>query len=484
MRIYRFSRLRTQLAVGVGLPMFLALTGLGIIHYARERHLVEQQVSETATQLGQIVTGSLRHAMMKKDRVALLAMVHDVGHNETVQRLQLINRQGQVIADSADSASNRVFAKDGAGCIECHQYPAETRPRATTLTASDGILRAVAPIGNGPTCQKCHPADQVHLGVVVLDVPLSLLQRHGLEDLGTDVLLSTVFTILVSLGLSFSVDRLVIRRVEAFRAPLAQLAAGDFTARVRRNGPDEIGQLAHAFNDMAAQVEAYTQEQAKRGTLRQAAIVEERERLARELHDGIAQLLGYLNTKLAAAKLLLQKNRIDAAAENLTQLEAATQTVAGDVRLAILGLRLSSQITNGLVPTLSEYVAQFSRLSQLPVELVITPEAAGLKLDPETEVQALRILQEALSNIRKHAAAGQAQVVLDRLEQTFHMSIADDGQGFDLRLPDTDRQHHFGLTVMRERAESVGGSFAVDSAPGAGTRLSVRLPYLTAAPAD
>ncbi|MBP7691314.1 MAG: HAMP domain-containing protein, partial [Anaerolineales bacterium] len=406
MAIYKFSQLRTQLAVGVGLPVFLALTGLGIIHYARERHLVEQQISESAIQLGQIVTGSLRHAMLTKDRKTLAAIVSDVGQNETVQRLQLINRRGQVIADSAGNATGQTFVKDSSGCVECHRYPAEVRPRVTTLTAADGTLRAVAPIANAQPCQQCHPPEQTHLGVVVLDTPTLLLQQHALEDLGGDVLLSAAFTVLVSAGLSFSVDRLVIRRVEAFRAPLAQLAAGDFTARLPRNGPDEIGQLAQAFNNMAAKVEAYTQEQAKRGALRQAAIVEERERIARELHDGIAQLLGYFNTKLAAAQLLLQKKQIGAAAENLATLEAATQTVAGDVRLAILGLRLSSQITNGLIPTLSEYVDQFGRLSQLPVELIISPETAELKLDPETEVQALRILQEALSNIHKHAAAG------------------------------------------------------------------------------
>ncbi len=210
--------------------------------------------------------------------------------------------------------------------------------------------------------------------------------------------------------------------------------------------------------------------------LRERAIVEERERIARELHDGMAQHLGYINTKVAAIGLLLDSRKIKAAKENLLNLEEATQRLFADLREAILDLKMSGQLAAGLIPTIEDYAARFSRLSNLSVEVAIAPQIEPLHLTAETEVQILRIIQEALTNVRKHASARSARVSLQFSGDALELIVSDDGEGFGPTAPQRDHRPHFGLSIMRERADAIGGVLTVDSAPGEGTRIIVSLP--------
>ena len=216
-------------------------------------------------------------------------------------------------------------------------------------------------------------------------------------------------------------------------------------------------------------------ENAQLRELRERAIIEERERIARELHDGISQLLGYVNTKAMAARLLLQKRRIKAAEQHLLQLEEAAREVTVDVREAILGLKMAGQSGAGLTNNLNEFVAHFSRLSGLPVELVIVPEAKNLLLKAETEYQLTRIVQEALNNVRKHASASQVWVNVHFSDKQLELSIVDNGIGFDLQALQANPQDHYGLKTMRERAESVGAEFKIESSPSHGVCVWVRV---------
>ena len=142
-------------------------------------------------------------------------------------------------------------------------------------------------------------------------------------------------------------------------------------------------------------------------------------------------------------------------------------------REAILGLKLAGR-SGSFIGALNEHALQFSRLSDLPVVLDIAPEVARCTLPAETELQLLRIVQEALTNIRKHAAATQAVIRLRVADRQLELTIRDDGQGFAPDNPPTGAT--FGLTTMRERAESIGASYQIISEPGAGTALLVQLP--------
>jgi signal transduction histidine kinase len=227
---------------------------------------------------------------------------------------------------------------------------------------------------------------------------------------------------------------------------------------------------------MAEKLEYHTREQEERSKLRQRAIVEERERIARELHDGQAQLLGYVNTKAMAVRLMLKNRRIEAAERHLLQLEEAARGLFVEVREAILGLKMAGDDGAGLTAMLKEFTVQFTRLSGLPVELTFTPAVESLTLTAETELQLLRIVQESLTNVRKHASATKVQIRMQIDDDTMALTVSDNGQGFDPDRVRADHRPHFGLSTMRERAEAIGAAFSLDSRPGAGTHISVRLP--------
>jgi len=134
----------------------------------------------------------------------------------------------------------------------------------------------------------------------------------------------------------------------------------------------------------------------------------------------------------------------------------------------------------GLVPTLSEYLHEFSQQAGLEVKLEVRQESDITHLAPEVEVQLVRIVQEALHNVRKHAGARTAWVRFSREGADILMSVEDDGVGFDPAVPPADGRRHFGLASMRERAESVGGVLTVRSLGGTGTQVVVRLPLRVA----
>lgn len=206
------------------------------------------------------------------------------------------------------------------------------------------------------------------------------------------------------------------------------------------------------------------------------AIEEERQRIAREMHDGMAQVLGYVNVKAGAARRLVDLGRVEEAALELQQLENAAREVYAEVREAILGLRTIVEGGPGLVGVLQGYLERFSEQSGIQAELEADAgDGRVLLLQPEEEVQLIRVVQEALSNVRKHARANRACVRIAIQGNETVLEIEDDGRGFE-----PGRAHRaapqFGLQTMRERAEGLGGFFSVESQPGKGTRVTVRIP--------
>lgn len=205
------------------------------------------------------------------------------------------------------------------------------------------------------------------------------------------------------------------------------------------------------------------------------AALEERERIAREMHDGLAQVLSYVNTKSQAARQLLVAGQVDQAEVHLKELEGIAQDVYDDVREAILGLRSTASPQKTIDTVLSEYIYHFSQLSNIKAKLEIA-NGGPSSFAPATEVQVIRIIQEALTNVRKHARATHAWVRIFSNEDEVEVVIEDDGQGFDVSHIRRGDWPQFGLQTMRERAESVKGTLDIRSAPGQGTRVTLRVP--------
>ncbi|HOG47417.1 MAG TPA: GAF domain-containing protein [Anaerolineae bacterium] len=204
------------------------------------------------------------------------------------------------------------------------------------------------------------------------------------------------------------------------------------------------------------------------------AVLEERDRLGRELHDGLAQVVGYLLMQSRAAAAMLAAGQTERAHTQLLEMQRVAKDAYGEVREAILGLRTTISPGAGLLHTLEEYLSGYSRQSGICARLVID-EGAPLELAPSAEIQLLRIIQEALTNVRRHAHAKHAWVRIGLEGEQASITVEDDGRGFEPVQPGQPRRH-FGLQTMKERAQGVGGSLRVLSKPGQGTRVVVRLP--------
>jgi signal transduction histidine kinase len=200
------------------------------------------------------------------------------------------------------------------------------------------------------------------------------------------------------------------------------------------------------------------------------AVAEERLRLAREMHDGQAQVLAYVNTKAQAVQAFLDAGRPAEASEQLRQLAAAAREVYADVREGILGLRTVVDSENGLVGALSKHLQRWQDGSGIHVDFV---EHEVPPLATDVELQLLRIIQEALANVRKHSAAKQARVELRGYAKGVRVLVADDGVGFDPEARVRGGMPRFGLATMRERCQAIGAGFALESEPGAGTRVEI-----------
>ncbi|MPZ24272.1 MAG: hypothetical protein GEU28_12195 [Dehalococcoidia bacterium] len=219
------------------------------------------------------------------------------------------------------------------------------------------------------------------------------------------------------------------------------------------------------------QAEALAQEQ---DILTMNAVMQERERLSRELHDGAAQLVAHLLLRMDTIKGLVEADRQQEAGAELERLHGIADEIYEDIGESISGLR-TNVTERGLVRALQDYVDQFEERHRIPVSLR-TDDAAD-QLSPLAALQLFRFIQEALTNVRKHAAAREATVTLtsDGPDQ-LRVVIADDGQGFTPGSQGNGKARPLGLTSMRERVEALGGTFQVNSQPGAGTQVTATIP--------
>lgn len=208
-------------------------------------------------------------------------------------------------------------------------------------------------------------------------------------------------------------------------------------------------------------------------TERLLAEMRERNRLAQELHDTVAQALGYLNLKINVAYTSLATHEVEAAKAHLQELKGVINETYTDVREEIFYLRAKVLSDLSFMELLKQYVDKYRRFYNLEIHLLQEADPTLFDFSAEVTTQLIRTIQEALINIRKHARVNTATIRLGRTDGALCISIEDAGQGFDL-AQSRSKSSSFGLQIMRERVESVGGHLEVDTAPGQGTRIVLR----------
>ncbi|MDP8950794.1 MAG: PAS domain S-box protein [Actinomycetota bacterium] len=237
----------------------------------------------------------------------------------------------------------------------------------------------------------------------------------------------------------------------------------------------EPGEDESVFLDAVADQTAVAVENARLFAAAQGkAALEERQRLARELHDSVSQALyGIALGSRTAHALLDREDPPERVSEWLEYVLSLAEAGLTEMRALIFELRPESLETEGLIAALKQQAAALGARHEIPVEATLGEEP---DLPLETKEALYRIAQEALHNTVKHARASRADLKLECDTRDVTLEISDDGAGFD---PSEDFSGHLGLKSMRERAARLGGTLQVESAPGEGTRIRARIPSAT-----
>ncbi len=318
-----------------------------------------------------------------------------------------------------------------------------------------------------------------HLGWVYLriggvGVPYS--SGETLTALGIVILVAGVIALLVS-GLSGNwLARSFSRRLRRMKQASAALAAGDLDSRVPIEGEDEIAQVGEQFNLMANQISAQMHDLrslVERNTMlaeeaRALAAIDERNRLARELHDAVKQQVFALSLSANAVRQLLEKAPQQAHAR-LSQLEGQARDIHLEMDAIIKQLRPASLGDEGLASALRQLSAKWQDQHQTPVVLRIQGER---ELPLGVEQALFRISQEVLNNIAKHAQATQVTMLLEYGSERITLRIEDDGMGFDMAK--TAASSSLGLRSIQERADEINAVLDIRSAAGEGCLVQLQ----------
>jgi NarL family two-component system sensor histidine kinase LiaS len=286
---------------------------------------------------------------------------------------------------------------------------------------------------------------------------------------------------LVGSFMGFSAARSIKLRLWEAGDMAGRIARGDFSFRLTVTTQDEIGALEERLNEMAGHLEKAVDDLqwlAERNRemseeLGRAAALEERAKLARDLHDTVNQQLFALSMRAAGARRRLEKLGGDAAelVPELATLEELARQAHGEARKLILQLRPTTLEQQGLGPALAEYVKTAAAKEGWEVELEID---SCVQIKGPVAENLFRVAQEALNNASKHAHAHTVTVTLTCEEGSATLSIKDDGEGFDTHAD--VRPTAVGLAGMQERVSALGGQLRVRSVKGKGTEIAVMLP--------
>jgi len=240
-----------------------------------------------------------------------------------------------------------------------------------------------------------------------------------------------------------------------------------YDRRRRRNGTSLI------FHDVTEQKESQARLLEQQRAL---AISEERERLARDLHDNLGQVFGFINVQAQAIKRELSNTGVKVTSNKLERLIEVTQTAHRQMREYIHNAKDVAAVEKDFLSALKHEVEQVKKHTGLPIKLDIPHDLPLTGLKPGAGNHMLSIIKEALNNIQKHAGAKMVSVVIKGDDKEFCAVITDDGKGFDMARLEKRPLEGLGLNIMKERAAEIGGRLKIDTAPGKGTKVTLRVP--------
>ncbi|OXS54005.1 sensor histidine kinase [Cohnella sp. CIP 111063] len=268
-------------------------------------------------------------------------------------------------------------------------------------------------------------------------------------------------------------------RLEMLRESMVTLEKGTPSLPLPDLGKDEIGRLGEQLGKLGRKWEDQVSSLQRLSTnnaelaaqARMSAVVEERQRLARELHDAVSQQLFAISMTATAVGRTMDHD-FERARRQVELIEEMASAAQSEMRALLLHLRPVHLEGKRLAQAIPELVEEMK--AKVPVDIAIDIEQ-DLPLNKGVENHLFRIVQEALSNTLRHSKATKMDIVLQRRGEAVRLGIRDNGIGFDTQVK---KQASYGMTNMEERVNELGGSLNVASAPGKGTRIEIRVPLM------
>lgn len=483
--------LRTKVTLMILVPSVVILSISSAIHYHSEREEALATMSLLASQTGDVIERAIQHDMLESDFEHIMRIFNDIGEDPGIGSLLLLDLDGRVVFSPEQVRVDQVLSNQDSACQPCHKVPADERPLGIVTNLQDGqrFFRSMRPIENMPACHQCHDPEQKIIGVLLTDFSIGPIEQTLAADLRGN-LIWWVFTLLIIILLvNFAIRRWVVQRIDNLHVAIEGFGRSPQNQQLPEGPHDEIGKLSQTFNAMVQRIikrdaenqslsEALQRRIHERGKLLRQIITaqeEERVRVARELHDELGQSLSSTALQIEMAKRELAPGQ-DVSWDHLEQANLILKDATDQMYDLITGLRPSVLDDLGLE-------AAFQSLAKRTLEpagVAFNFQCADLpdRLPAEIEIVIYRVFQEALTNILRYAQASEVTLKIEREGQQILGQIRDNGVGFDPGQPpqNNGRTAGVGLVGMRERVEQCGGQFQIDSQPGEGTHITIRLP--------
>jgi len=484
------NSLRVKITLGVILPLILVLGIFAIIENNRQQEIIINHLTSSATRSVRVIENSLRHAMLKSDFSEVQTVLDSINDTEDFRVVYLLDKNGEIIFAPNQKDVGTKLNNSAPGCQPCHRLEVNARPGSVIVKAEDGqrVFRSMYPIKNSSECSTCHDPAQETIGLLLTDMPVAPVEKSLESGFQEDLYWWVGMILLTAFIVNFSMNSLVIKRVESLTQALRGFGQGNHGIRLESDSPDEIGQLGESFNEMGQQIESEELENKnlsiqlqnqniQRGELLKRLITaqeDERKRVARELHDDLGQGLSALSLQVQSVERLFDSNP-EEAVERFDQINDLIAETTDRMYDLILALRPSSLDQFGLVAALRNHAEKFLDGSGIAFSLDASRYSG--RLSPDIETALYRVFQEALSNVRRHAQAEHVKITLQLSDDIFIGEIKDDGKGFDLQSIENQGEDPRGLGMLsiKERIAQYCGQVEISSRPGRGTTIKIRL---------
>jgi signal transduction histidine kinase len=456
--IFGGASIRTKI-FGLVLGSALLLSSSFAIQFqSAQKKELEDRIRGQGISVARDVAGRSTELVLKNDRFSLHELLAETELNyQDISYIFVVDNQGEILAHTFGSS----FPGDllSANSVDDHAFQ-----NTQTLETEAGIIWDIAvPIFEGQ-------AGVARVGIS--DTGMQETMGRLTTQISLTIGIILVISLLAATVLTWLLTRPILNLVSAAEA----VSKGDYTQRVSRWANDEIGDLSIAFNNMTMELSRTDELRQEREILRMqllegviSAQEDERRRISLELHDGTSQSLTSLMVGLRNMDELCENPELH---HHITDMRSIVGQTLEEVHNLALQLRPAALDDLGLEAALERFIADWENRNHIKVDMVVA--LGNERLPDPLETTIYRIIQEALTNICKHANAKSVSLLVKRRHGEVLTIIEDDGRGFDPLI--ARRNGRLGLVGIQERAELLGGHIAIETRPNQGTSIYAYLP--------